>query len=448
VSKNTVKRVLKRATDEVPEISREQELDEHLDTVKSLCLECKGNLVRVHEKLADKGVITAYSTLTRFCRANGLGARKKTRAGKYTFEPGEEMQHDTSPHTVLVGGVHRKVQCASVVFCFSTMIYAQVYLSFDRFHAKIFLTDAARFFGCVCGKCMVDNTSVIVAYGTGKNAVMGPEMDAFSARLGFAFKAHELGDANRSAHVERFFWYIETNFYPGRTFESLADLNAQLAVWCRKQSLRFKRSLGASPIELFQGEQPHLIPLPIYVPEVYALHSRIIDSEGYVTVHTNRYSAPEEHLGQEVEAHEGHDTIRVFRRHALLATHQKVEAGKGRRITLPEHRYEARWRRRKEARPVLPEEQTLKAAHQSFEAMIALLKKTSRGQAHRSVKQLYRMYMDYPTKSLVSAVTVAVEYGLTDLNRLERMVLRAVGGDFFRLTVAEPPFNDEEDDNG
>jgi len=45
-----------------------------------------------------------------------------------------------------------------------------------------------------------------------------PEMAAFAERYGFHFQAHEKGDANRSARVERSFRYIETNFLAGRTF--------------------------------------------------------------------------------------------------------------------------------------------------------------------------------------------------------------------------------------
>ena len=43
-----------------------------------------------------------------------------------------------------------------------------------------------------------------------------PEMAAFAERFGFTFAAHEKGDANRSARVERPFDYIENNFLAGR----------------------------------------------------------------------------------------------------------------------------------------------------------------------------------------------------------------------------------------
>jgi len=50
---------------------------------------------------------------------------------------------------------------------------------------------------------MIDNTHVVVAAGTGARMVPAPEMTAFAERFGFVFRAHEKGDANRSARVER-----------------------------------------------------------------------------------------------------------------------------------------------------------------------------------------------------------------------------------------------------
>jgi hypothetical protein len=104
-------------------------------------------------------------------------------------------------------------------------------------------------------------------------------MDAFAARLGTAFAAHEKGDANRSAHVERAFDFIENNFLAGREFTDWAHLNAEARAWCDKVNATFKRHLHASPRELFATERLHLVPLPAFVPEVYQLHERTVDSE-------------------------------------------------------------------------------------------------------------------------------------------------------------------------
>ena len=67
----------------------------------------------------------------------------------------------------------------------------------------MFLNDALRYFGGATKQVMIDNTHVVVLRGTGREMVPVPEMDAFAERFGFQFVAHEIGDANRSARVER-----------------------------------------------------------------------------------------------------------------------------------------------------------------------------------------------------------------------------------------------------
>jgi len=46
------------------------------------------------------------------------------------------------------------------------------------------------------------------------------------------------------------------------------------------------------PRELFAVERLHLKPLPAWIPEVYRLHQRLVDLEGYVALNSNRYSVP------------------------------------------------------------------------------------------------------------------------------------------------------------
>ena len=43
------------------------------------------------------------------------------------------------------------------------------------------------------------------------------------------------------------------------------------------------------------------------------------------------------------------------------------------------------------------------------------------------------MVKDYPRKPLVQAVETALHYGLYDLERLERMVLKNIAHDYFAL---------------
>jgi hypothetical protein len=349
------------------------------------------------------------------------------------------MQHDTSPHDVKVGERVRRLQCASLVLCYSRMIFARAYPVWNRFHARMFLSEAIVHFGGAATRCIIDNSSVIIAHGTGKDAVPAPEMAALAGRFDFHFVAHELGDANRSARVERPFDYIERNFYPGRRFADLSDLNVQFATWCEQVNGSFRKHLGARPIELFAAEKPHLKQLPLYIPEVYELHQRMVDIESFVHLHRNRYEVPPALIGRRVEVRESKDRVRIFCGPKEVAVHARLEPGLDKRSLLPERPERRRARRQQEC---LREEVELKAAGAEFGELLGRLH-AEHGRAIRHVRALHRLYLDYPTEALRKAIAHALTYGLTDLGRLEKLLLKQIAGDYFRLT---PPRDDDDDD--
>src|SRR5205085_958019 len=103
---------------------------------------CGGNLVRVHEELVASGIVVSYPALTAFCRQAGIGHEPPRPAGQYHFAPGQEMQHDTSPHFAKIADTRVSVQTASLVLCHSRLLYFLHYPRFTRYHCKLFLTDA------------------------------------------------------------------------------------------------------------------------------------------------------------------------------------------------------------------------------------------------------------------------------------------------------------------
>ena len=174
VSRGAVRDVIQRDSSEVPSIARDEKAEPYRDEILELYAACKGNLVRVHEELVAKGACLSYQALTAFCRRHGIGHPPKLPTGRYHFEPGVEMQHDTSPHRVRIGGKQLLVQTASLVLCYSRVLFCQMYPRFDRFTCKVFLTDALHYNGGSCKSCMIDNTHVIVLRGTGREMVPVP----------------------------------------------------------------------------------------------------------------------------------------------------------------------------------------------------------------------------------------------------------------------------------
>jgi transposase len=230
VSRNTVRRVLREPEPKAPSLPCGQE--DVIALLPEIYPRCKGNAVRIQEILKDEHAIEVpYSTLTRLIREQELREPKK-RSGIYTFGPGEEMQHDTSPHRLDLGQKTLTAQCASLILAYSRLLFFQYYPAFTRFEAKAFLTEALRFFDGSCPRCTIDNTSVIIAGGSGPDALIAPQMEAFGELFGTRFIPHAIGHSDRKGRIERPFSHIEGNFLAGRTFRDWADLNTRARQWC------------------------------------------------------------------------------------------------------------------------------------------------------------------------------------------------------------------------
>jgi hypothetical protein len=395
-------------------------------------------VVRVQEILQDQyGHSVPYSTLTRIVQSLDLREeKKKQRSGTYVFGPGQEMQHDTSPHGVLLDGKKVKAQCAGLVLGYSRKLFIQYYPAFSRFEARVFLDKAFQFMDGACPRCIIDNTSVLVAHGSGPEAEIAPEMERFGQIFGVQFIPHAIGDADRKAKMERNFFYVERNFLPGRTFTDWHDLNEQARRWCMEiANQKVKRSLGISPEAAYLMEKPHLNPLPPYLPPVYRTLYRTGDVAGYVQVDTNRYSVPERLIGKEVEVHKLWDRVEVFFKNQKVADHPRLIDKRETRITTKGHHPPLNRERAHEG--PCTEEKTLLGQSEGLDQYVEQLKRRSSGRGVRQMRRLLDLKRSYPPEAFEKAVVQALQYGLYDLPRLEQMILSHVQGDFFTIEEDE-----------
>ena len=308
------------------------------------------------------------------------------------------MQHDTSPHRAMIGGVSDLVQTASLVLCYSRMLFIQLHPDLQRFdvqgvsHRRAASTSAAR----PTGASSTTRTWWSLR-GTGRDDDCVPEMAAFAERFGFHFVAHEVGDANRSARVERPFTSSKTTSSPAARLRDVAHLNRDALAWCDRVNGTRKRHLHASPASCSLAEQPQLTPLPIWVPEVYALHHRLVDLEGYIHVGGNIYSVPYQLIGRRVEVRETKDHVRVFEGPRQVAVHERVLTFEKRRVTVPEHR-PPRGAFAAHVRPCPPEEKKLAGAEPALAAYAAELKKRGTTRWTVALRRLWQMWRDYPRR--------------------------------------------------
>ena len=170
--------------------------------------------------------------------------------------------------------------------------------------------------------------------------------------------------------------------------------------------------------------------MPVWIPEVYRLHQRTVDIEGYVALNSNRYSVPVSFIGRRVEVRESKDKVEIELDPRHIVTHVRVPTAEDKRTTLAEHRPP-----RGEAvkRDPFPEQQAIVAAAPEIGTYVEDLKRSGRKVTGLALRQLLRLLREYPCEPFLAAIAEAAQYGLYDLDRVERMILRRVARDFFLL---------------
>jgi hypothetical protein len=274
---------------------------------------------------------------------------------------------------------------------------------------------------------------VVVAAGSGPNALIAPEMERFGECFGVQFIPHAIGHSDRKGRVERPFSYIEGNFLAGRRFADWAELNAQARAWCQSvANSKPKRVLGMSPQAAYATEKAHLLALPAYIPPVTEIHYRVVDCYGFVHLDTVRYSVPERFVGKKVAVHKCPERVLIYCAQQQLAVHPRLIGEREREHRLPGH-HPSLERRRSGAAGPSPQEQALLGTDPRLDQYVAALKQRAPGRGVGKLRRLLELKRSYPREPFLAAVAQALRYGLFDLNRLERLILERVAGEFFDL---------------
>jgi Mu transposase-like protein len=241
------------------------------------------------------------------------------------------------------------------------------------------------------------------------------------------------------------FRFIERGFLPGRRFTDWAEANRQARDWCDRVNARPKRLLKATPRERFAAEHPALRRLPRWIPEPYLLHQRLVDVEGDITLNTNRYSVPTAFIGRRLEVRETSDRVVLYEGPREITTHPREAEPRSRYVFRPEHRPPRGQGWRHDCDPC-PEESALRHLLPEIDAYLGGLKRRGKLQTTLALRQLLRMAREYPREPLLAAIQTAAHYGLYDLGRLERLVLRGIATTYFQLPLSLDPLPEEPDD--
>jgi hypothetical protein len=424
VNRGTVSDIIKQKG-VMPESTRSDKIKVDPQLLIALYKDCDGWVQRIHEILTEeKGIQIGYSTLTLRIRELGLGKSTNQRCARVADTPGEEMQHDTSPYRVKLGIKRIWLQASLLYFRYAKVRYLKFYPSFDRFKMKCFFHEALSFWGYAADFCIIDNTSLARLRGTGKNAVIVPEMHHFAQQYGFEFVCHQIGHANRKAGNERGFFTVVTNFFAGRKFENLNDLNRQAFEWATLRCAN--RPTGKTrliPAQAFEYEKAYLNQLPAYVEPPYLVYERRTDQYGYAAFDGNFYWIPGT-TRHTVKVVRYADHLKIYHHRKLLGHYDLPDYGVKNEQISPKGHPKPPHKPKYRKKPTAEEEKILRTAADEIDAYLSFaLKEKGAKSKHRFIRELYGLYKKMTLPLLIKTIKRAQKYRITDMKTVERIAV-------------------------
>jgi len=152
----------------------------------------------------------------------------------------------------------------------------------------------------------------------------------FYPRLCYPYRAQTKGK------IENTIKFIRNNFFAGREFSSLQDLNNLSAEWLKKVNSSIHRTTGRIPLEMLNEEKLMSIPETLEYG-ISLSETRKISRDCYVSYKGNRYSVPWKYAGRiAILTEDGHDNLKITVDNEIVAEHI-ILTGTGRISRKKEH---------------------------------------------------------------------------------------------------------------
>jgi hypothetical protein len=240
--------------------------------------------------------------------------------------PGEQAQVDWGHFGKLtIGRAERTLMAFVMVLSFSRAVFLRFFLdaqmaNFLRGHVTAFETWEG-----LPRVLLYDNLKSAVLERQGEAIRFHPTLLALAAHYRFEPRPVAVARGNEKGRVERAIRYIRDAFFAARTWQDLADLNAQAAAWCAGQAADrpCPQERALSVREALAQERPHLLPLP---ENPFPTEEQVAVRAGktpYVRFDRNDYSIPHTHVQRTLTVRATLGEVRVLDGARVIATHAR-----------------------------------------------------------------------------------------------------------------------------
>ena len=328
ISKNTALKYIERQDDSPARNSRPSKLDEFKPVLHELMgngiFNCVVLLERLREAGYDGGISIIKDYVHQYRPPQNIPAvqRFETLSGRQAQMDWGICQYEDSSGTI------HKVAAFVMILGYSRAKYIEFTSRCDLSSLERCMVNAFIYFGGVPETVLTDNMKTVVIGRESGKPVWNTGFADFAVDMGFIPKVCKVRSPQTKGKVERLVRYVKDNFFAGRYFEDLADLNLQVLAWCRMVDSKVHGTTGKIPLQEL-GNEKLLLLAKQDVLEKYRWESRVVTREGLVSFDGIRYGVPWQYSGKEVRVRLCGGYVEIYCGEVQIAKHEaKYKSGR------------------------------------------------------------------------------------------------------------------------
>jgi transposase len=334
--------------------------------------------VNIFQRLREQGYEGGMSILWEYLKR----ARPEEPKEAYLpleFGPGEAAQVDWGEFGD-VWNQGQKVHAFVMVLCWSRMLYVEFTLRETQGALLRCYERALRYFGGLCREYWHDNMPTVVAEREGTLVRPAAKFDAYAGFHGFRPVFCGVGRGNEKGRVEDGVKLVRHQFWPGREFKDLGDMNEQAFEWRDLWANgRIHRSTGKVPRLMWEQERGYLRPLRADPYDTDEIRSCKVLPSFRVRFESNTYTVPWTLVERTVTLRADDEEVRIFYGSRRVCAHRRCY-GRGQDIRNPRHEEGLREFKGEASRSW--QEQTIRSWGPSCGRYLELIGRTSRSLRH------------------------------------------------------------------
>ena len=221
---------------------------------------------------------------------------------RFETPPGDQAQFDWGEYEMNISGKKTTIYCFTMILSYSRKKAAICSKSVNGPSIYEAIQDLFIELGGITKELVIDNPKALVINHKKDQEV---EFNISALKL-FTYLRVEANACRplrprTKGKIEKPNQYIEEQFIKGNSFDSMEELNIEIKSFMNTWNKKIHGTTKRIPKDMFLEEKGHLQILKKKMVVVDELEIRIVSTDSYVMVGTNRYSVPVKYVDRQVK---------------------------------------------------------------------------------------------------------------------------------------------------